>query len=83
MVIGFIFSNRSLSKFFIPFLILLIFVLAIENIEADTRYIANNGNDNNPGTQDLPWKTVEHAGQTINPGDTVIIEDGISSRRFL
>jgi len=40
-------------------------------------FVAPNGNDANPGTRDLPWKTIEKASQIAGPGDTVYIRDGI------
>jgi hypothetical protein len=39
-----------------------------------TFYVDNVlGNDNNPGTQSLPWATLAKAGSTAQAGDTVII----------
>jgi len=32
--------------------------------------------DNNPGTDELPWKTIQKSAETLRPGDTVIIHDG-------
>jgi hypothetical protein len=40
-------------------------------------YVATNGNDANPGTSALPWRTIGKAAQTASPGDTVYIRDGI------
>lgn len=37
----------------------------------------NSGDDNNPGTKSAPWKTVEKAIASIQPGDTVEIRAGI------
>jgi len=77
MVVSFISHKSFLQEYLIVLSFLLICVFAVEGSDAETRYIATNGDDHNPGTQDRPWKTVEHAGQSINSGDTVIIEDGI------
>ena len=45
---------------------------------AATYYVdGTNGDDNNPGTAVEPWQTVQHASDTIAPGDTVIIAAGI------
>jgi parallel beta-helix repeat protein len=32
--------------------------------------------DNNPGTEELPWKTIQKSAESLRPGDTVIIHDG-------
>lgn len=35
------------------------------------------GDDNNPGTQDLPWKTIAKSADTLMAGDTVLIAPGV------
>lgn len=38
-------------------------------------YVSNSGNDNNPGTQALPWKTIARVNsQALKPGDNVLFE---------
>ena len=32
--------------------------------------------DSNPGTEDLPWKTIQKAAETIMAGDTVYVKEG-------
>ena len=39
-------------------------------------YVAPNGADTNPGTEEKPWKTLNKAAQTAIAGTTVIFEDG-------
>ena len=46
---------------------------------AETYYVDNNhpsANDGNPGTINLPWRTIQHAAETIVAGDTVLIRTG-------
>src|SRR6266496_4183335 len=43
---------------------------------AITFYVATNGNDNNPGTAVAPWFTLQHAVETVAPGDTIIVRAG-------
>ncbi|MDQ1328719.1 MAG: Right handed beta helix region, partial [Candidatus Poribacteria bacterium] len=33
--------------------------------------------DNNPGTDELPWKTIQKSAETLRHGDAVIIHNGI------
>ncbi len=35
------------------------------------------GDDSNPGTQDLPFATIQRAADVVNPGDTVLIAPGV------
>jgi parallel beta-helix repeat protein len=39
-------------------------------------YLAPNGNNNNPGTEALPWQTFGHAAYTLKPGQTVLVKNG-------
>ena len=44
-----------------------------------TYYVSVNGSDDNPGTQDKPWKTIDYAvgkDSPIKAGDTVLVQPG-------
>jgi hypothetical protein len=41
-----------------------------------TYYVAPRGNDSGSGSQSRPFRTIQHAADIVNPGDTVIVEDG-------
>ena len=43
---------------------------------AATYFVAPTGRDSNPGTFPLPWATLQHAVDTISPGDTILVEAG-------
>jgi hypothetical protein len=38
---------------------------------------ASNAGDDNPGTEQKPWRTIQKAAETMRPGDTVIVHEGI------
>jgi hypothetical protein len=40
-------------------------------------YVSMAGNDSNPGTQTAPWRTVQHAADTVRAGSTVNVRGGI------
>jgi hypothetical protein len=42
-----------------------------------TFYVSTTGSDGNPGTASQPFRTIQHAANLVNPGDTVIVEDGV------
>lgn len=42
-----------------------------------------NGNDTNPGTFELPWKTITKAANTLVANDTVYIKSGIYNERIV
>ncbi len=44
---------------------------------ADTYYVSPAGNDANPGSQNQPWQTIQHAVDQTLPGDTVLVENGV------
>jgi PKD repeat protein len=43
---------------------------------ANTLYVSTAGNDNNPGSSSQPWRTLQHAVDTIVPGDTILVRPG-------
>ncbi len=43
---------------------------------ASTYYVAPDGDDANPGTLDQPWRTIQHAADSVAPGDTVYVRGG-------
>jgi hypothetical protein len=44
---------------------------------ASAYYVGPGGDDSNPGTQDQPWRTIQHAVDNANPGDTIYIRAGL------
>ncbi|MBD2778101.1 choice-of-anchor Q domain-containing protein [Iningainema tapete] len=52
------------------------------NSSGKVYYVSPNGSDDNPGTSDKPWKTVNYAvseKSSIKPGDTVLVQPGTYS----
>ena len=45
-------------------------------IDTNAYYVATNGNDANPGTEALPWKTIQKAANTLTAGKTVYVKSG-------
>lgn len=39
-------------------------------------YVSPNGSDTNPGTEFQPWQTIQHAAETLQAGQTVLIRAG-------
>jgi hypothetical protein len=50
--------------------------LALPRAAADDYYVSLDGDDINPGTLALPWRTIQHAANTMVAGDTVHIRGG-------
>ena len=48
---------------------------------ADTYYVAPGGNNGWPGTEGQPWATIQHAAETLTPGDLVYIKGGTYTER--
>jgi parallel beta-helix repeat protein len=44
-------------------------------------YVSKNGSDQNPGSIDQPWKTIQKAANTLVAGDTVYIRGGTYNER--
>ena len=58
----------------------ILFILSIlccnSLVSAAVYYVSPAGNDKNPGTIDLPWRTITKANQELQPGDTVYLRHG-------
>src|SRR5579864_9639006 len=40
-------------------------------------YVSTTGDDSNPGTRTAPWRTVQHAADTVGAGSTVNVRGGV------
>lgn len=47
------------------------------SVTAEKRYVAVTGSDSNPGTTYLPWRTIQHAANSVEAGETVYIRGGV------
>ena len=45
-------------------------------------YVAPDGRDSNPGTEQLPWRTIQKAADTLTAGRTVYIKEGTYNERI-
>jgi len=58
-------------------LLAFISLMALQAFGQTTRYVSPTGSDANPGTAALPFQTIGKAASIVNPGDTVVVENGI------
>ena len=42
-----------------------------------THYVSPSGSDSNPGTEQEPWRTVEGSLAKLEPGDTLLLREGV------
>jgi hypothetical protein len=49
----------------------------VHNAAAEIYYVAVNGADTSNGSFSAPWATFDHALNRLQPGDTLVIKDGI------
>jgi hypothetical protein len=40
-------------------------------------YVSTTGSDSNPGSQSAPWRTIQHAADTVRAGSTVTVRGGV------
>jgi Right handed beta helix region/Protein of unknown function (DUF1565) len=45
-------------------------------------YVTKTGDDSNPGTQAAPWRTIQHAADSVRAGATVNVRSGIYEERL-
>ncbi|MFQ5857579.1 MAG: right-handed parallel beta-helix repeat-containing protein [Anaerolineae bacterium] len=46
-------------------------------------YVATDGNDDDPGTESQPWRTIQKAAETLVAGETVYIKAGTYQERVM
>lgn len=82
--------QNSITKLFFP--IILILLILQTNFEVDhffatgatqTYYVSPNGDDSNPGKINQPWRTIQHAADTVAAGDTVLIRNGVYNEQII
>jgi hypothetical protein len=64
----------------------ILIVVLMGHAQAANYYIDQahrNSSDTNPGTAEMPWKTIQKANQTLRPGDTVFIRAGTYSGQII
>jgi hypothetical protein len=62
---------------FSTLLVLLAGVSGVFGQSNSSFYVSTTGNDSNPGTQTAPWRTVQHAVDTVRAGSTVDVRGGV------
>jgi hypothetical protein len=76
------------KAFFSVILVLLILQVTVvldssaQTSEKTTYYVAPNGDDANAGTISQPWRTIQHAADTMVAGDTVLIRSGVYNEQI-
>ncbi|NLF68538.1 MAG: DUF1565 domain-containing protein [Candidatus Anammoximicrobium sp.] len=45
-------------------------------------HVAPQGNDSNPGTRATPLRTIQHAAELAQPGDVIIVHEGVYRERI-
>jgi hypothetical protein len=54
--------------------------LVTQPASGTTYYVSTLGRDSNPGTFSKPWKTIQHAADSVHPGDTVYVRGGVYNK---
>ncbi len=65
-----------MHRIFVAWISALILLVCVENAQAATYYLSPSGNDSNAGSTSAPWQTIQHAVDTVAPGDTIILKSG-------
>ena len=54
-----------------------VITLITQPATGNTYYVSTTGSDSNPGTLSRPWRTIQHAANTVTAGDTVYVRNGV------
>ena len=58
-------------------LIALIFAPSLMGQSGASFFVATSGSDNNPGSLGSPWRTIQHAANSVSAGATVYVMGGV------
>lgn len=63
---------------------LLVIGVSVPDVSAEGAdyYVATTGNDSNAGTITAPWKTLQHAADTVPAGSTVYVRGGVYKQKL-
>ena len=50
--------------------------------QINTYYVSTKGDDSNPGTLELPFRSINNAVSKVKAGDTIIIREGIYKEKI-
>ena len=62
--------------------VLLSLVLFLSTVSAVEFHVAVNGKDQNAGTAEAPFRTIQHAAEKAQPGDTITVHEGVYRERI-
>ncbi len=60
----------------------LLLLLIFNSISAQNYYVSKDGNDDNPGTLDEPWLTIQNGIDQLSPGNTLLIMEGTYNEKL-
>jgi len=60
---------------------LFLILFLCQTARSATYYVAITGSNSNPGSQQLPWLTIQYAANSVSGGDTVIVFSGAYNER--
>ncbi len=67
-------------SFFCALLVALVFMIEassnLQTVSAETYYVSLDGDDENPGTEALPWRSVSESVLRLTAGDRLLIQPG-------
>ena len=71
--------NIKLYRFglFMIGLVLLLGNLHMIQAQSGVYYVATNGNDNNPGSESQPFRTITRGVRNLRPGETLLVKAGL------
>jgi hypothetical protein len=73
--------SKSARKFALIFLTSVASLLPASAFAAASYYVSKTGADTNPGTEQQPWLTIQHAANVVAPGSTVYVHAGTYQER--
>lgn len=75
--------NSKKTRLLYSFLVVLLVYGTGKSYAQNTYHVDDLGSDSNPGTAELPFRTLQKASDTVSAGDTVYVYDGLYTNNDL
>jgi hypothetical protein len=75
-------KNKYINKIYVIALCVVMYIATASATHAAVYHISTTGNDWNNGSASSPWRTIQKCANTINGGDSCIVEDGTYSENI-
>ncbi|MHC4530937.1 MAG: DUF1565 domain-containing protein [Planctomycetota bacterium] len=62
---------------FVVIMVAVALAVSPSSLSGNTYYVSTSGSDSNDGSESSPWLTIQHAVDSVGPGETIYVRGGV------